>query len=1227
RPLPEAISEDEFNRLLAVATSGKVPGIGSESAEGVLRDWYYKDENFRPAGPSQEPPLQYLLQSRQRDLGDGKNYGRDAKQKDTADWLAVQRVLWDLVNAAFPPESLAGRFTLDWQRHAAAVAQGRAPLPQIVRFQGSATEQEIWAGALAVPNPGGHVRAFFREITNRDVFSDPAEIRDFFDLTESGAIDDDAQQAQADLKEALTTRLGAHAVTPMPHSRLKRENGRTVVDASKDDLQQLCDEGVAQLTAIIRRQIQEHWRLAELPEPAASPADGEPQPVGPSEARKLELERQAHARFGDERTQQFQGRDEELKQIAAYLADDSDRRPLLVHGPPGTGKTAILAEAAKRTEEHFKPIVRFLGVTPDASDLRGLLASLCRELEDRVPAETRKLPAEPDKLQEELLRRLATGPAQRPIVIVLDALDQLSPTDGRRRLAWLPWTLPEHARLVVSCISGVADDDPLGEPYRELKRRADHQSDFLERAIAVESLTPHDALTLIDRWLEHAQTPRQLIDKQRTVIKQRILPEEAVACRRPIYLRILFEECRLWPSYRSVSLEELGPDAAALLETLLTRLERPAQHGFTATRALGYLGSARRGLSEIEILEVLWQDEDYHKYLEDLNRQYGHTLPPGATRIPIALWARLRQDLAPYLAEQAAPGASVLTFYHREVGAVVRQRFVEQPDLQQQFHLRLADYFENRPTDARRIDELPWQLAQAADWCTLHQFLADLPSLRALYELNESDVRRYWTQLERNSAFRSPATYRDLLLSPTSEPATAWLVGVLLINLGHTELATAFWQSLAGHFKKTEQTANRARALINGAECARVQGITSEAIQCFREAVPILRSNKDWRGVVASFVGLANIHLDRRELAEALSLYRKAERLATRMRDKPGLACSLGGQARIMFCKGEYKKALQLLRQEEKICAELGDPGRLSRCWLVQAEFLSRVGSFAEAAKLHKKAEDACRKIGDKDGEASAIGSRAMILEHQGEWDKALRLLHLQEWIYKNIDAQYGLANGYGNQAKILLSLIQRDGSHRALEAISLLQKQELIARQLNYQTALLASLQNQAVALRVLGKYDIALALLAEKEAISRALDDNPALASCLQEQANILLRNVDNETLVRAEAILREKETICRKLSLAKELASCLGTLALVFRQRRQRGDSEMALELYTEVESIQKNLRDEPSMAVTLYNRGTLLRDDLNNPIEAQQSLDGSFALARKYRMMELLQRFGS
>jgi hypothetical protein len=116
RPLPEEVSEDEFRKL--ESTRHLTPALSPfeaerESAAGqIVRAWYQRDENA-------VPPV-YLLQSRKKNLGDDKDYTNDQV------WNEVQRVLWDVINRAYPAAQLTGRFD-----HLAGLDE---PLPAIVRF-------------------------------------------------------------------------------------------------------------------------------------------------------------------------------------------------------------------------------------------------------------------------------------------------------------------------------------------------------------------------------------------------------------------------------------------------------------------------------------------------------------------------------------------------------------------------------------------------------------------------------------------------------------------------------------------------------------------------------------------------------------------------------------------------------------------------------------------------------------------------------------------------------------------------------------------------------------------------------------------------------------------------------------------------------------------------------------------------------------------------------------
>jgi hypothetical protein len=165
QPLAEIISEAEFEELDKVAgeldaeASRGVGFVGrvrqalrstlvTQSARFVLRTWYRRDDNA-------DPPL-YMLRSR-NEPPDSKDYTDNGEH---GEWKKIEKALWVVINRAYLPDDLACRFD--------QILGFDEPLPSIVKFQASATEQEIWRGALAVPDAKEHVLAWYRDVRNRD---------------------------------------------------------------------------------------------------------------------------------------------------------------------------------------------------------------------------------------------------------------------------------------------------------------------------------------------------------------------------------------------------------------------------------------------------------------------------------------------------------------------------------------------------------------------------------------------------------------------------------------------------------------------------------------------------------------------------------------------------------------------------------------------------------------------------------------------------------------------------------------------------------------------------------------------------------------------------------------------------------------------------------------------------------------------------------------------------
>jgi hypothetical protein len=297
RPLPEEISTEEF-RELEKQTADEPASLT------VLKAWYPLDSNA-------VPPV-HVLRSR-RDSPDGRDY------TDQQNWNEVQEVLWSIINRAFSPDLLAGRFDVSDE---AGVSPGT--IPSIVRFQTSATEQEIWHGALQVAEARQHVFAFVRKIQNLDESVRQANsdqrLKDFVDLTPDGGRDPVAQQAHEALQTALRLRLGDNYCEITTTAQLATAPHRNELDVTTDHLDVLCEEVRVKLEQVIDREIddyQQGTRPAGEQQPASESSSSSLPSTTVSIARELELEIEEHIRFGWERAPQgaFVGRASEISSL------------------------------------------------------------------------------------------------------------------------------------------------------------------------------------------------------------------------------------------------------------------------------------------------------------------------------------------------------------------------------------------------------------------------------------------------------------------------------------------------------------------------------------------------------------------------------------------------------------------------------------------------------------------------------------------------------------------------------------------------------------------------------------------------------------------------------------------------------------------------------------------------------------------------------------------------
>ncbi|MGD2104599.1 MAG: DUF4062 domain-containing protein, partial [Anaerolineae bacterium] len=548
----------------------------------------------------------------------------------------------------------------------------------------SATEREIVHGALRVADAKEHVFGFFRRIEG---LPNDDRARAYVDLDEMGSVDHVAKRRLRQLKARLADHLPGNI-----HQYTARWSGERI---TSEHLQALCDDVFEALSSVI---------LAEL----ARQRKEDP----------LERENAAHESFGDERRQSFTGRADALRTISDYVQGGAPH-PLAIIGDAGSGKSALLAQAAaeaRAAHPGAEVLVRFIGATPSSTDGRLLLADLCRHVDRLYGGDGITLPDDYLGLCEAFSRRLERSTADRPLLLFLDAVDQLSAADNARALVWLPAALPEHARLVVSTVRG---------PQESLLRRKLPGDN-------VHVLAPmgrEETECLLDRWLD--QAGRRLQPAQRDEVLRK-----SAASGLPLYLELAFEEARNWTSHQPPP--ELARDISGLLDALFARLASEARHGpALVDSTLAYLAAARNGLTEDELLDLLSEDQ---AVMDDFRRRSPKS--PAVGQLPVAVWSRLHGDLEPYLGQRQADGTTTLTFHHPTTfGQAVRTMFLS-GDKERRRHQVLASYFAAKPLaerdpsgvsqpQRRKLAEQPYQQARGAIWFDLKDTLTDLSFLQA----------------------------------------------------------------------------------------------------------------------------------------------------------------------------------------------------------------------------------------------------------------------------------------------------------------------------------------------------------------------------------------------------------------------------------------------------------------------------------------------------------------
>ena len=465
-PCPYAIEQGEYNTILSQVTS--------KEDQALLDKWYQLDNNQIPAS--------YILKERAGQYADYNTWAKDEEQLREILQIAVELTNLDATSKE--------------------------------KYFDSATEQEVFNGIIKYKDKTkfqqdelinknkdyesldeSHVYGYIRNIKTVEGKKPKADT-EFFDKKDlQPRISDFKQQLRDSIKAGNLLEVNADLTNFNKDEKNKSLNYEydsigTKSDKDSEEGPEFTQGMVAYLVKLISfKGVQNKWSkvakrdiesestfvtgMVTYLKQSVDKFDKHIASIGLDEPEAIEIESQRV--FKDDKAKGFVGREDDLEAIQSYI-EGNNNQALVIYGPSGMGKSALMAKAIEQTEDKHKDkqkvIYRFVASTASLSTSIEVLISMLKELGIEESIQITKNDSgqdKPEELQEFFARvsgRLSS--LTEPTTIFIDAVDQFTNKDALEdgyEFIWLPSQLPDNLKIVISAL----EDDKYKEDSKYLE--------------------------------------------------------------------------------------------------------------------------------------------------------------------------------------------------------------------------------------------------------------------------------------------------------------------------------------------------------------------------------------------------------------------------------------------------------------------------------------------------------------------------------------------------------------------------------------------------------------------------------------------------------------------------------------------------------------------------------------------------------------------------------------
>ncbi len=187
------------------------------------------------------------------------------------------------------------------------------------------------------------------------------------------------------------------------------------------------------------------------------------------------------------------------------------------------------------------------------------------------------------------------------------------------------------------------------------------------------------AKEIISNWLK--TNKRSISEKQWEVID--VVFKKAQLF--PLYVKLIYDVISKWTAFHEPKSDfyDYCLNIDGCIKYLFALFERDHGH-LLFSRSVIYMSSFANGISESEIEDILSLDDDVLYSIFEFHA-------PPVRKLPVALWARIKNDLSGYMVQKEIEDSRVIYWYHRRFIEVAQEHYVNLLD--KEVFMNVIDFF------------------------------------------------------------------------------------------------------------------------------------------------------------------------------------------------------------------------------------------------------------------------------------------------------------------------------------------------------------------------------------------------------------------------------------------------------------------------------------------------------------------------------------------------------